>query len=726
MNEFNQNHVKDTVSKPQTVNEDVLLDCLIYISSQHERIFSHKELTAGLPLKDNRLNPRIFPRAAERAGFDAQIKKLKISRINENRLPAILLLEDNSAILVLSRLTGDRYDCWMPGKPDNQNNPHRQVILNIQQLSHRYSGYLIVLKLLPHFDARLESARQSKQRKWFWRAISQSSHIYRDVLLASFMINVFALASPLFIMNVYDRVVPNQAIVTLWVLVIGIVIVFLFDLLLRGLRGYFIDYAGKRSDIELSSKIYEKVLNVNMASRPQSVGAFSTHLDEFENVRNFITSSTISTFVDLPFIILFLAVVWFVAGNLVMVPLLAIPLILIYALFMQIPIKRAVEKSQLGATQKNAALMESLIGIETVKVLSAESQLQHKLEDVAEYVSDWRIRSRMLSTSVVNFALFVQQMVTVAVVAYGVYLISDQQLSLGGLIAGVILSGRIMAPMGQIANLATHFHQTRNALGLLDRIMSLDTDRSQQRSYINLPEIKGEIEFDHVSFSYPQQRIPALNDVSFHIRPGEHVGIIGRTGSGKSTIQKLIPVLYQPQQGYVRIDGIDAQQITPAELRSQIGYVQQDVMLFYGSLRGNLVFGDPMVSDEKLLNAIEIAGLTEMIKRHPLGLDMPIGERGSGLSGGQRQSVAVARAVLHRPSIMIMDEPTSAMDNRTETQLINNLQEYLKARTLVLVTHKSSMLALVDRIIVVEAGKIIGDGSKADVLSALKSGQLHG
>lgn len=718
MNDFSRDNISPQHSKRENASiADPLLDCLIYVSSLHERIFSRKELTSGLPIKNNKLSPRTFYRAAERAGFEAQIKKLSINRINESRLPAILLLEDDQPLLVLSITRDRQYDCWVSGEG--------QRIIRPEQIAAEYTGYAIVLKLLPHFDARLETQKSSTARRWFWRVIKKSSHIYRDVFLASFMINVFALASPLFIMNVYDRVVPNQAIVTLWVLVIGIVIVFFFDLLLRGLRGYFIDYAGKRSDIDLSSRIYEKVLNVNMASRPKSVGAFATHLDEFESVRNFITSSTISTFIDLPFVVLFLAVVWFVAGNLVLVPLIAIPVILIYALIMQVPIKRAVDNSQLGGAQKSAALMESLIGIETVKALGAESQLQHKLEDVASYVSDWRIRSRMLSTSVVNFAVFVQQLVTVGVVAYGVYLISDQQLSLGGLIAGVILSGRIMSPMGQVANLATHFHQTRSALRILDRIMALPTDRNEQRSYINLPEVRGAIDFEQVCFTYPDQRVAALNDVSFKIRPGEHVGIIGRTGSGKSTIEKLILGLYHPDKGYVRLDGLDMQQLTPAEVRSHIGFVQQDVMLFYGTLRDNLVFGDPMVADELLLKAIELSGLNEMVKRHPLGLDMPIGERGIGLSGGQRQSVAVARAILHQPRIMVMDEPTNAMDNKTESLLISNLESYFEDRTLVLVTHKSSMLSLVDRLIVVDAGRIIADGKKSDILTALKSGQVH-
>jgi len=719
MNQFdNQGDPLDQIRPSIYTGEDSLLDCLIYISSQHERFFSRKELTSGLPLQDNRLTPRVFLRASERAGFDAQTKKLSLKNLSKNRIPAIILLENDQAILALSvSRDGSEFECWVPGEGIS--------VFSLQTLAEQYTGYLITLKLLPHFDARLEAAHKESARRWFWRVIKKSSHIYRDVLLASFMINVFALASPLFIMNVYDRVVPNQAVVTLWVLVIGVLIVFGFDLLLRSLRGFLIDHAGKRSDIELSSRIYEKVLNVNMASRPKSVGAFANHLDEFENVRSFITSATISTFIDLPFVFMFLLVIWFVAGELVIIPVIGIPLILIYAIIMQSPIKRAVEKSQLGSAQKSASLMEGLIGIETVKVLGAESQLQGKLEEVAEYVSEWRIRSKLLSASVVNFAVFMQQIVTVSVVAYGVYLIADQSLSLGALIAAVILSGRIMAPMGQIANLATHFHQTQNALRVLDGIMALQTDISRDRTYINLPEVKGNIEFDHVSFSYTDARYPVLSNIDLHIKQGEHVGIIGRTGSGKSTIEKLILGLYQADSGAVRLDGIDLQQIAPAEIRSHIGFVQQDVMLFYGTLRENLVFGNPTVSDELLLKAAEIAGLMDMVKQHPLGFDMLIGERGVGLSGGQRQSVAVARAIIHEPKILVMDEPSNAMDNTTEYRLLGKLKEYVEGKTLVLVTHKGSMLGLVDRLVVVDKGKIVADGEKNEILAALKSGQVH-
>jgi ATP-binding cassette subfamily C protein LapB len=594
----------------------------------------------------------------------------------------------------------------------------------LAELDPLFVGYVIRLKPIHHFDQRVKDA-DDKTRGWFKRALMKSWHIYRDVLVSSLMINIFALASPLFIMNVYDRVVPNHAVETLWVLVIGVVIVFGFDLLLRSLRAYFLDVAGKKTDIDLSAMIFEKVLDVKMAARPNSVGAFANNLDEFENIRNFITSATISTFIDLPFVVLFLVVIWFVGGWIVMVPAVAIPLIIIFALIMQPKIREAVSKESKGAAQKNATLVESLIGIETVKTLGAESQLQHKWEEDVEYISDWRVKARKYSTTVVNFSVFIQQLATIGVVATGVYLIAESQISLGGLIAAVILTGRAMAPMAQVANLATHYHQTLSALKTLDQIMALPGDREQQRSLIHHPHVEGEIELENVNFRYSAEDENIINNFSLKIKPGEHVGIIGRTGSGKSTIEKMILGLYQPDSGFVRIDGVDVNQIDPADLRKNIGYVPQDVMLFFGTIRNNIVYGNSDVSDEQLLATAKRAGVIDIVKNHRLGFDMPIGERGLGLSGGQRQSVAIARALLRDPPLLIMDEPSNAMDSKTEAEFKRQLADYIKDKTFILVTHKSAMLELVDRLVVVEAGRIIADGNKADVVEQLRTGQVY-
>ncbi len=704
---------------PGMQTDDVLLESLLLLAKQQGKKFTANELTAGLPLKNNRLSPKVFIRAAARAGYKADIKTFKLDELTNSDFPLICLLENEKVCVLLKQ--NKLLNQFQILDPDSG---LEEKVAELSEIESLYAGYAIHLIPVHQFDQRVEET-SDKQVGWFKRALMKSWHIYRDVLVSSFMINVFALASPMFIMNVYDRVVPNHAIETLWVLVLGVVIVFSFDLLLRGLRAHFLDIAGKKTDIDLSAKIFEKVLDVKMSARPSSVGAFANNLDEFESIRNFITSATISTFIDLPFVILFLFVIWFVGGWIVLVPALAIPLIIIFALIMQPKIRNAVEKESKGAAQKNATLVESLIGIETVKSLGAESQLQHKWEEDIEYIAEWRVKARKYSIRVVNFSVFVQQLSTIGVVATGVYLIANSQISLGGLIAAVILTGRAMAPMAQVANLATHYHQTISALKTLDKIMALPGDRESHRTLIHHPNVEGNIELENVNFSYSQQDEEIIKELSLKIKPGEHVGIIGRTGSGKSTIEKLILGLYQADSGFVRVDGIDVNQIDPSDLRRNIGYVPQDVMLFFGSLRENIIYGNSDVSDEQLLDAVRKAGVINIIKTHRLGFDMQIGERGLGLSGGQRQSIAIARALLRDPPVLIMDEPSNSMDSKTEAEFKRQLAEHIQDKTFILVTHKSGMLELVNRLIVVDGGRIIADGNKADVVADLQAGKVY-
>ncbi|MEJ2142923.1 MAG: type I secretion system permease/ATPase [Gammaproteobacteria bacterium] len=695
---------------------NALYQCLALILRLYNKSRTIVEVLAGLPVNDQQLSLKVFLRALERVGIKTQIKKLPLQQILQDSLPAVIFLNNGDIAFALDYSESD-------GKVHalSTDGSESELYLDIDEVSERYLGYATII----HEDSELDNIKDNYQEtdfnNWFWKVIFKSWRMYRDVLIASFMINVFALASPLFIMNVYDRVVPNHALETLWVLVTGVLIIFGFDLVLKVLRGYFVDISGRRIDMELSALLYQHVLGIRMANRPASVGAFANHLDEFESIRNFITSATVTTLIDLPFVILFLFVIWYVGGTLVVIPLIAIPMILIYALLVQPVIKRAVQQVMQGAAQRNATLVESLVGIETVKLLGAESRQQHKWEQVIDHISRWSVRSRLLSSSVVNAAVFLQQMTTMSVVAYGVYLIAEGNVSLGGLIAAVILTSRVLAPMAQVASLATHYHRVTTAMKTMKSIFDLPMENDPGRDYLVLSNIKGAIEFEKVTFSYPDQATLALDNVSLKIKPGEHVGIIGRTGSGKSTLGKLIAGLYQENTGFVRVDGIDVRQIEPVELRASIGYVPQDVTLFNTSMRENILFGNAHASDDQLIKAAELSGVMPIIKKHPSGFDMPIGERGLSLSGGQRQAVAIARAVLSDPPVVIMDEPTNSMDNASESTFKQRLSMYIKDKTFVLITHKSSMLDLVDRLIVIEEGRVIADGNKQDVIKALQS-----
>lgn len=701
--------------------DDPLLDCLVLLIRMEGRSLSPAALRAGLPLEDGRLTPALFVRAAQRGGLSARVVRRPLTGISPLVLPAVLLLKGRQAC-ILTRMDpgGDSASVIQPesGAGETQ--------IPLQQLARDYSGYAIFARPRHQFDKRAPSLLKVHSRHWFWGTLFNSWRIYRDVLIASLLINLFALATPLFIMNVYDRVVPNNALETLWVLTAGVLLVYCFDLLMRMLRGYFIDVAGKKSDILLSSAIFERIMGIRMEVRPPSVGAFANNLREFESIREFITSATITGLVDLPFIAVFLLVIGYLGGPLVIVPAISIPLVMLYARLIQGALRKAVESTFRASAQKGAMLVESLTGLETIRHLGAESALQRKWEQLTGHIAQWGVRSRLISSSAVNVAVFFQQFAQVSVVVWGVHLIAEGDLSMGGLIAAVILTGRAMAPISQVANLSVRYLQARTALESLDRVMSLPVERDQERAFVSREDLCGDLEFEHVSFSYPGEDQQALSDVSFRLRQGERVAVIGRVGSGKSTLEKLVQGLYTPGAGAVRLGGTDIRQIDPADLRAVIGYVPQDLFLFYGSVRENIVLGAPHTADAEVLRAAEIAGVNEFVAHHPHGFDMQVGERGEHLSGGQRQSVALARALLGNPRFLLLDEPSNSMDNGTEELLKRKLAADIEGKTLLLVTHRASLLDLVDRLIVLESGKVVADGPKQEVLEALRQGKLRG
>lgn len=698
---------------------DSLLDCLVFLTQHYDHPFSHESLRAGLPLDEGRLTVDTFFRAAERAGLTCKLIKRPLEKLSNLVLPAVLVLNGKNACILT--------------EVDSRNQVAKVVVpetgkgeksVSFEMLAALYSGYVIFVKEKPRNDKRAPEQLKVRSRHWFWGTIFGSWRIYRDVLVASLLINIFVVVNPLFVMNVYDRVVPNQAFETLWVLAIGAFVVFSFDFALKMIRSYFIDVAGKKSDILLSSRIMEQVMGLSMKAKPNSVGSFAKNLQDFESIRDFITSSTVTAMVDLPFTFIVLFVIFTLGGQLVYIPLVAMALIALYSWMIQGPLKDSIDRSLRAAQLKNATLIEAVSGLEAIKVAQAESTMQNKWEKAVSYIADFGIKTKLLSTSATNFSAYVQQVTNIAIIIAGVYLISEGELSMGGLIATVMLAGRALGPMAQIAGLATRYNQAKSALDALNGVMELPVERHADRDYVTRPTLKGDIEFDGVTFTYPEQEIHALKEVSLRIRAGEKVGIIGRIGSGKSTLEKLILGLYEPDQGAVRIDGLDLRQINPGDLRSNIGCVSQDINLFYGSIKENITLGASHVSDEQLIRAATLSGVAEFANKHPNGLDMIVGERGANLSGGQRQSIALARALLLEPRILLLDEPSSAMDNTTEMRMKHQLQAHCKETTMVIVTHKASMLDLVDRLIIVDNGRVVADGPKKQVHAALKQGKL--
>ena len=698
---------------------DPLLSSLIEIARFHGRGMTPEGFLAGLPLHEGRLTPALLRRAAARAGLASRISRRPLDAIREELLPAILLLKDNDSCILLG-VNEDHSNARVVFSEAGQG----MTEIELDRLLSLYTGYCIFVRPRFRFDTRAPEIRSTVDRHWFWGALWSNVQLYRDVLVAAFLINIIAIVVPFFTLNVYDRVVPNNAFETLWTLALGVVMVIGVDFGLRMIRGYVLDVAGKRVDIDLSALIMERVLGMQMVNRPASVGSFAANLRAFESVRDFITSTTVTAFIDLPFAIIFLAlIVWL--GWMLAIPLIvAMVGLVLYALMLQPKMQELTETTYRATATRNSTLIESLVGIETIKTQCAEGVMQRKWEHSVAFLAKVGADLRYMSSSVVNGSGTVQQLVTVALVIVGVYLISDHKLSMGGLIACVMLSSRALAPFAQIASLLTQYQNAAMALSSLDKVVAQPVERPENAAFVRRDRIRGEIEFSHVKFSYPGGSSEVLSDLSFHIKEGEHVAIIGRVGSGKSTINRLILGLYQPIEGSIKVDGVDIRQMDPAEVRKAVGYVPQDVTLFYGSLRENITIGIPHVEDHAILQAAELAGLQELVGNHPDGFDMPIGERGESLSGGQRQSVGIARAFVHEPSILLLDEPSSAMDSSTEEVLKARLAAYAQGRTMVLVTHRNSLLDLVDRLIVIDRGKVVADGPKAQITDALRTGKV--
>ncbi|MBU2886833.1 type I secretion system permease/ATPase [Gilvimarinus agarilyticus] len=694
--------------------------CLVALTKAHGIRTTESTLLAGLPLQQEQLTPSLFERAASRAGLTSQIVHRPLGSINQALLPAVLILNDNKACLLLA-LDSDRgmAEVVFPelGQTASQ--------ISIEALQELYSGRVIYARPKVNFTARNAGIHDVVKGHWFWDVIKSHRSLYRDVMIAALMINFFALAMPLFVMNVYDRVVPNFATETLWVLAIGVVLVLVADLVLKIVRAWFVDLAASRIDIRLSANIMARVLGMKLSEQPSSVGSFASGLQAFESVRAFIGSSTIVAFIDLPFVLLFILVIGLLTSWWLVVPIvIGAVLCLLYAASVQRRMHELSLQSMEASGQRNSVLVESLTGLESLKFLAAEGRMQQLWEKATVFLSRTNTKTRLLSGSVTAGSLWIQQMVAVSIIITGVYLIINGQLSQGGLIAAYMMSSRIMAPIGQSAGLMMQYHQAATALEGVEQVMNKPVERPAETDWVNVPRVQGRIEFKKVSFRYPNDEREVLKDVSFTLETGERVAVLGRNGSGKTTLQKLVAGLYSPSTGNILVDNVDIGQLDPAQLRHNIGYVPQDVNLFLGTLRENLTLSHPHVDDARLMEVIELCGLADFINSHPQGLAMQVGERGGLLSGGQKQCVAVARALIADPPILLLDEPTGSMDHSSEEALKAKLVAPCEGKTMLAITHRTSLLSLVDRIIVVDAGKIVADGPKDQVVEALRQGRI--
>lgn len=740
-NQSNEQPKEENLSWPLQADrialKDPLLECLQVMAGIYGRCISSNALIAGLPMPKTGITPSLFMRAAERADLSVRMvsKTLPALAIASN-LPCILVLEGGQACILkeVKTTSGDLIVASDTGKKSVSGKtvflisypetPDEINIFTMKELMALYTGNAFFVRPTFRSDDRAGPALLEKGRDWFWSALRANKSIYLEVMIGAVIINIFALISPLFVMNVYDRVVPNNAVDTLWVLAVGVTIAYFFDFMLKNLRAMFLDVAGRRADVRLSGDIFEQVLGMKMSQRPGSAGVLTSTMREFETVRDFFTSATMVTLIDLPFSLMFVFVMYLLGGPIAFVPMVIMPLVVLIGLYYQRKLKSVVKESMAENALKSALMFETVTGLETIKVQAAEGHTQRRWEELTDKASYTGVKIRRISSHASHWAMFLQQMASVAIIITGTYLISEGDVSMGALIACVILSGRALAPLGQVAGLLTRMNQSRESLNQLNDLMDKDVERPKGKHFISLPQAKGFVEFRDVTFHYPEQAVPALKGATLKIKPGENVGIIGAVGSGKTTLQRLLMNLYEPDSGTIMLDETDVRQVDPGDLRRNIGVVQQNPMLFYGSVRENITMGHETAPEASILRAAELSGVMEFLRDTQHGLDTQVGERGEALSGGQQQAVAVARALLYDPPVMIMDEPTASMDPASENRLMRRLNKINKDRTVILITHKGAMLQLCDRLILMDRGNILADGPRDEVIKRLQSGEF--
>jgi ATP-binding cassette, subfamily C, bacterial LapB len=572
-------------------------------------------------------------------------------------------------------------------------------------------------------DDKAESNRQEYMQHWFWGPVLACRKIYGQVIAASVLINLFALASSLYIMTVYDRVIPNEALESLWALTSIMLVVMAFDFAMKLIRGQFVDAAGARIDRVISERLFNRIARSDVNLNKQSTGALSNTVREFETLKEVLGSASFTVFADLPFVILFLFVLWGIGGPVAAVPAMIVLFVVGFGIVLQPVMRRLTLSGMMQGQGKQAVMVEMIAGLETVKTLSGLSMLKQRwLQSVVnQAVANRKTKfTGQLTQTVTQLG---QQMSQVGIVVYGVYLIASGNLTMGQLIACVILSGRTLAPLGQLTQLLGRMNQALAAYRSLAEVLAGQTEEEQRSGRLKREKLNGDIAFRHVNFTYEGQENPTLQNVGFTIQAGERVAILGRIGTGKTTILRLLAGLHKPDAGMVMVDNADVRHIRPEDLRRNMSIVFQNPVLFSGSIRDNLLMGAPDASDEDLLDAARAAGAEDFIGTLPGGFDFPLTERGRELSSGMRQSLAIARALLAKPSILLLDEPTASLDAGSEQALVTSLDAATRGITTVFVTHRGSMLQIADRIMVVEAGRIVANGPRDEVLQKLQNPQ---
>ena len=639
--------------------------------------------------------PQSAVEALTQLGYTSSFGKLNPKSIKSSHCPLISFKSSGEVVLV------ECDDDGISFKLTCFSGSAEQKRVTKKELNAEVGKYVIL--------ANLRIVGRDPSGSWFWGSFSRSKWLYFQVIIAASLTNFLGLSSSLFIMVVYDRVVPNAAVESLIALTIGVVIALGFDFIIKTIRGQFVDRAGQRADGRMARLIFQKLLNLKLDYRPQKSGAMASVVREFDTLRDFFTSATLIAVVDLPFVFFFIWVISLIAGPLALVPLVAVPIVIFSGLLVQ-PFLAAIAKNSMQSNMsKQSVLIETLNGIETIRATGSGRLMRKRFEDASKIQSELGLKSRIFSQFAINMSASVQQFAQVATIFWGVFLIQDGIVTMGSLIAAVILGGRTLAPLSQLASAMSRANSARQAYRSLKDLMSEDHSTESTVAKLSRPKLNGTIELKKLSYQFPGASSPIINDLSLKIPEGQKVVILGKMGSGKSTLAKLISGIISPTTGSVMIDGIDARQIYPSDLRRNVSFMLQETWLFSGTVKENIQMGYYEYSDEHILNLCKIAGVDSFISQQPSGYDLELKERGDGLSGGQKQAINLARALLHRPNVLILDEPTSSMDQATEAVVISELKRWGEGKTMIIITHRNSLVSLADRVLIVDAGKILTD-----------------
>lgn len=695
-----------------TINYQPWLQAVLNIAKHYRIEPSEERIRLQLDWDQHQNADDLIAVMARQIGLNVRKNTYDINLLNPWRLPVLVEFIGGEVGVV------ERIDIDGNASVQLSGDEGLSQVFTLEALSHGIRNIYILRPESSVPDARVDEYIKPFEKNWFWSIVLKDWKRYIDIMFASLMANILALATILFSMNVYDRVIPSQSVPTLWVLASGVLIAAIFEFTLRVSRIYLSDIIGKRADLKISDRVFGHALRIKNSERSKSTGSFISQIRELEGVREMVTSTTVTAIADLPFFFLFLFIFWLIGGNLFWVMLVVVPLMVIPGILAQKPLAELAQLGMRESSIRNALLVESVQGIEDIKLLRAESRFQNQWNHMNEVSADVSMRQRKIVGLMSAWTQKVQGLTFAIVVLVGCFAVMKGEMTTGALVACSILSSRMLAPISALSGVLGRLQQAKVAKAGLDELMKKPVDQPDYSHLIHKPAIHGHYELNGVSFKYGEDDPrPSLLISKLEIKAGEKIAILGRNGAGKSTLLQLLSGMQTPVQGKIKLDGIDLSLIDPADVRRDMGLLNQNAQLFYGSIRENLTLGAPLATDEQLIEALKITGAIHFIQEKKEGLDYIILEGGVGFSGGQRQALLLARLLIRQPNILLLDEPTAAIDDVSEKQLIDHLKVYLQNRTMVVATHRRAVLELVDRIIVVNEGKIVMDGPRDQILN---------